>query len=202
LEVIMSEHAAPPQFEVPSIPSLGDTAFKVTGYWWVLLLSGIARVATAVVILQFNDASVATVGILVGMLFLALGIETVSFARLDVQTPSAWALAGAAFLVSAGICFASPADTFAGLADVLGVLFLLVGIWWMVRAFLERAINSLWWLGLISGFLMTTLAFWTSGQFFMHRAYVLLVFAGIWALIEGTSNIVRGFELRRVHEEL
>jgi uncharacterized membrane protein HdeD (DUF308 family) len=202
LEVIMSEHAATPRFEVPSIPSLGDTAFKVTGYWWVLFLSGIARVATAVIILQFNDASVTTVGILVGTLFLALSIENVALARLDVQTPWAWALAGAAFLVSACICFANPADTFAGLADVLGVLFVLVGIWWMVRAFLERAINSLWWLGLISGVLMTTLAFWTSGQFFIHRAYVLLVFAGIWALMEGTSNIVRGLELRRVHDEL
>jgi hypothetical protein len=41
----------------------------------VLLLSGIARVAAAVVILQFDDASVTTVGILVGTLFLALGIE-------------------------------------------------------------------------------------------------------------------------------
>jgi hypothetical protein len=202
LEVIMSEHAATPQFEVPSIPSLGDIAFKVTGYWWVLLLSGIARVAAAVVILQFDDASVTTVGILVGTLFLALGIENVALARLDVQTPRAWALAGAGFMVSAGICFANPADTFAGLADVLGVLFVMVGIWWMVRAFLERAINSLWWLGLISGVLMTTLAFWTSGQFFIHKTYVLLVFAGIWALMEGTSNIVRGLELRRVHDEL
>jgi uncharacterized membrane protein HdeD (DUF308 family) len=72
----------------------------------------------------------------------------------------------------------------------------------MVRAFLERAINSLWWLGLISGVLMTTLAFWTSGQFFIQKTYVLLVFAGIWALMEGTSNIVRGLELRRVHDEL
>jgi hypothetical protein len=57
-------------------------------------------------------------------------------------------------------------------------------------------------MGLISGFLMTKLAFWTSGQFFIHRTYALLVFAGIWALMEGTSNIVRGFELRRAHEEL
>jgi uncharacterized membrane protein HdeD (DUF308 family) len=199
LEVIMSEHAATPQFEVPS---LRGTARKVTGYWWVPLLSGIAWVAAALVMLQFNDASVTTVGILVGALFLALGIENVALARLDGPMRWAWALAGGLFLVSAVICFANPADTFAGLADVLGFLFLLVGIWWMVRAFLERAINPLWWLGLISGVLMTTLAFWTSGQFFIHKAYVLLVFAGIWALMQGTSNIVRGLELRRLHEEL
>jgi uncharacterized membrane protein HdeD (DUF308 family) len=202
LEVIMSEHAATPKFEVPRIPSPGDTARKVTGYWWVLLLSGFAWVAAALVILQFDSASVTTVGILVGAMFLALGIENIALARLDMQTRWAWALAGVLFVVSAIVCFANPADTFAGLADVLGFLFLIVGIWWMVRAFLERPINPLWWLGLISGILMTTLAFWTSGQFFIHKAYVLLVFAGIWALMQGTSNIVRGFAARRLNEEL
>jgi uncharacterized membrane protein HdeD (DUF308 family) len=198
----MSEHAATPQFEGPGMSSLRETARQVTGYWWVLLLAGIAWVAVALAILQFDSASVATVGILVGAMFLALGVENVALARLDVQMRWAWALAGALFLVSAIICFANPADTFAGLADVLGFLFLIVGIWWMVRAFLERLINPVWWLGLISGILMTTLAFWTSGQFFIHKAYVLLVFAGIWALMQGTSNIVRGLALRRLNEEL
>jgi uncharacterized membrane protein HdeD (DUF308 family) len=202
LEVIMSEHAAKPHFEVPSMPSLRETAHQVTGWWWALILAGIAWVAAALVILQFDNASVTTVGILVGAMFLALGIENVALARLDVKMRWAWGLASALFLVSAIICFANPADTFAGLADVLGFLFLIVGIWWMVRAFLERPINPVWWLGLISGVLMTTLAFWTSGQFFIHKAYVLLVFAGIWALMQGTSNIVRGFELRRLNEEL
>ena len=92
------------------------------------------------------------------------------------------------FVVAAGICFIDPRATFAALADILGFLFLLVGVWWMTRAFLERAVNPLWWLGLISGILMSILAFWTSGQFFMHRAYVLLVFAGIWALDAGRQR--------------
>ena len=48
---------------------------------------------------------------------------------------------------------------------------------------------------------MTALAFWTSGQFFIHKAYVLLVFAGIWALMQGITNIVRAFECV-LHEEL
>jgi uncharacterized membrane protein HdeD (DUF308 family) len=72
----------------------------------------------------------------------------------------------------------------------------------MVRAFLERPLNPLWWLGLIGGVLMTGLAFWTSGQFFIEKAYVLLVFAGIWALMEGMADIVRAFALRRLHKEL
>ncbi len=198
----MSGHTATPQLEVPGIRSLRDGARVLTSYWWVLLVAGIAWVAISLVVLQFDHASVTTVGILVGLMFLGAGIENIALATLDVPMRWVWALFGGAFLVSAVVCFANPADTFAGMADVLGFLFLIVGVWWMVRAFLERAINPLWWLGLISGVVMTALAFWTEGQFFISKAYVLLVFAGIWALMQGITSIVRAFGIRALREEL
>jgi uncharacterized membrane protein HdeD (DUF308 family) len=198
----VSQHAATPQFAPPSIHALRDSLRSATGYWWVLLAAGIAWVAVALVILQFDQASVTTVGILVGLMFLTLGVENVALSTLEVPARWAWALFGGLFLVSAIVCFVNPEDTFAGFADILGFLFLIVGVWWMIRAFLERAINPLWWLGLISGILMTALAFWTSGQFFIHKAYVLLVFAGIWALMQGITNIVRAFQIRALREEL
>lgn len=43
---------------------------------------------------------------------------------------------------------------------------------------------------------MLVLAFWTSGQFFIEKAYMLLVFAGIWALMHGFTDIVRAFQFR------
>ena len=198
----MSGHTATPQFEVPAVRSLRDGARSLTGYWWVLLVAGIAWVAVSLVVLQFDHASVTTVGVLVGFMFLGAGIENIALATLDVPMRWVWALFGAAFLVSAVVSFAYPTDTFAGLADVLGFLLLLVGVWWMVRAFLERPVNPLWWSGLISGILMTTLAFWTSGQFFIHKAYLLLVFAGIWALMQGVTSIIRAFEVRALREQL
>jgi uncharacterized membrane protein HdeD (DUF308 family) len=202
LEVAMSEHAASSQFQLSGVPSLRDSARRLTGYWWVFLIAGMAWTAAALVILQFNHASMTTVGILVGILFLAVGIENMAIATLDVPARWLWALFGVLFIVSAIVCFANPTSTFAGLADMLGFLFLIVGVWWMVRAFLERAINPLWWLTLISGILMTVMAFWTSGQFFIHKAYVLLVFAGIWALMQGITTIVRAFQIRSLGDEL
>ncbi len=198
----MSEHAASPQLEVPGLQSLRRSARELTGYWRVLLVAGIAWVVVSLVILQFDQASVTTVGIFAGFMFLGAGIENLALARLDVPIRWAWALFGGLFLVSAVLCFANPTDTFAGVADMLGFLFLIVGVWWMIRAFLERPINPLWWLGLISGILMTALAFWTEGQFFIHKAYVLLVFVGIWALMQGITSIVRAFEIRAVRERL
>ena len=128
---------------------------QLTGYWWVLLVAGIAWLAAALVILQFDNASVTTVGVLVGLMFLGVGVENIALARLNVPMRWAWALFGGLFLVSAVVCFANPTDTFAGLADMLGFLFLIAGVWSMVRAFLKRAINPLWWMGLISGILLT-----------------------------------------------
>jgi uncharacterized membrane protein HdeD (DUF308 family) len=198
----MSQHAAASRLDVPVVRTLRDSVRTVTAYWWVLLVAGIAWLGAALVILQFDHASVATVGILVGTLFLAAGIENLALATLDVPARWVWALFGVLFLASAVVAFADPAGTFAGAADTLGFLFLVVGVWWMVRAFLERALNPFWWTGLISGVLMTGLAFWTSGQFFIHKAYVLLVFAGIWALMQGITSIVRAFEVRAVRESL
>jgi uncharacterized membrane protein HdeD (DUF308 family) len=68
--------------------------------------------------------------------------------------------------------------------------------------FVERDVNPLWWLGLIAGVLMVILAFWTSGQFFIEKAYTLLVFAGIWALMQGVTDIVRAFAIRGLHDRL
>jgi uncharacterized membrane protein HdeD (DUF308 family) len=205
----MSAHATRTGAEPSPVPPEARTAAReVTGYWWAWLAAGIAWVAISLVILQFNDASVTTVGVLIGVMFALASAQTLVIASAPdsagVPTGTRW-VSGAfslLFAISALLCFISPADTFAGLADMLGFLFLVVGIWWMVRAFLERPVNPAWWLTLISGILMTVLAFWTSGQLFIHKAYVLLVFAGIWALMEGTVDIVRSFEIRRIHKEL
>ena len=58
--------------------------------------------------------------------------------------------------------------------------------------------NDLWWFGLISGIAMVILAFWTAGQFFIEKQYVLLVFAGIWALFHGVGDLIRAFAIRKL----
>jgi uncharacterized membrane protein HdeD (DUF308 family) len=45
---------------------------------------------------------------------------------------------------------------------------------------------------------MVGLAFWVSGQFFLTRAATLLVFAGIWAMVKGITDIARAFQLRQL----
>ena len=165
--------------------------------WWLWLVFGFIWILIALVILQFDQASITTVGVLIGAMFLATGVQQFVIAGM-LDGVVRWVLVffGVLLVIAGVIALISPENTFAGIADVLGFLFLIVGIFWIVQAFGERGMNEFWWFGLISGVAMIALAFWTGGQFFIERAYVLLVFAGIWALFQGVTDIFRAFQIR------
>jgi uncharacterized membrane protein HdeD (DUF308 family) len=175
-----------------------DEAEKAVGrLWWLWLAAGIFWIVIAVVILQFDQASVTTVGVLIGVMFILSAFQQFAFGALA----SGWLqlvmwLFGVLFVIAGIIALISPENTFAAIADILGFLFLLVGTFWIIQAFGEREVNELWWFGLISGVAMIVLAFWTGGQFFIDKAYVLLVFAGIWAMFHGVNDIFRAFQIR------
>jgi uncharacterized membrane protein HdeD (DUF308 family) len=179
-----------------------DVARKATGLWWLWIVSGTAWVVIALVVLQFDDASVKTVGVIIGLMFLLSGLQQLFIAMVADRLGWVWALFGGLFIVAGIVSLIEPKSTFHGVADILGFLFLIVGVFWTVQAFVEKDRNELWWLGLISGLLMIVLAFWTSGQFFIDKAYLLLVFAGIWALMHGITDFARAFALRAVHRAL
>jgi uncharacterized membrane protein HdeD (DUF308 family) len=176
--------------------SLGD--MSVGRLWWLWLITGIAWILIALVILQFDGASVTTVGVLIGIMFLLSGLQQFVIAAVVPTFRWLWAIFGILFVIAGIIAFISPENTFAAIADILGFLFLLVGVFWVIQAFVGREVNDLWWLGLIAGILMIILAFWTGGQFFITKAYVLLVFAGIWALLQGVTDVVRAFQIRKL----
>jgi uncharacterized membrane protein HdeD (DUF308 family) len=171
----------------------------IARFWWIELIAGAFWIAAAYVVLKFNHASVVTVGVLTGILFLVFAAEEFMLAVIDRgATRWLWAFF-AVLLVGAGVVsLIHPRETFVGFADVLGAVFFLIGIIWTVQAFAEQSFNNLWWLNLISGILLVVLAFWTSGEFFLERAATLLVFAGIWAAVKGISDIVRAFEIRKL----
>jgi uncharacterized membrane protein HdeD (DUF308 family) len=186
-----SAAARPSRAEVQAVEGLSK-------FWWLWLLFGLVWIAVSVVILQFDEASITTVGVIIGAMFLGASVQNFALAGLEERGKWVFGIFGVLFLAAAVIAFISPEDTFAAIADVLGFLFLLVGVFWIIEAFMARGVNELWWLGLTGGILMVILAFYTGGQFFIEKAYVLLVFAGIWSLMEGVINITRAFQIRKL----
>jgi uncharacterized membrane protein HdeD (DUF308 family) len=186
-------------------PALGSSEARAVvrdaaGYWWLWLVTGTAWIIAALVVLQFDSASVTTIGVIIGCMFVFAGVQQFVVASLTDHLKWLWIVFGVLFIAAGIACFINPEATFVGFADMLGFLFLLVGIWWTVEAFISKGENSLWWLSLISGILMLILAFWTSGQFFITKAYTLLVFAGIWGLMHGVGDIVRAFAVRSLRD--
>ncbi len=179
-------------------PEAREVVRKISGLWWLWLVFGIGWAVIGVVILQFDQASINTVGILVGLMFLATGMQQFVIMGLVERGRWLYGIFGTLFIISGIISLISPENTFAALADILGFLFLIVGVFWIIQAFVSREINELWWLSLLAGVLMVILAFWTGGQFFIEKAYVLLVFAGIWALMQGVTDVVRAFQIRKL----
>jgi uncharacterized membrane protein HdeD (DUF308 family) len=171
---------------------------QVARLWWIWLLTGVAWILIALVILQFDQASITTVGVLIGLMFLFSGFEQFVVASVAESMRWLWIVFGVLFVIAGVIALISPENTFAAMADILGFLFLVVGVFWTIQAFVDRGENDLWWIGLISGIAMVILAFWTSGQFFIEKAYTLLVFAGIWALFHGMTDFVRAFAIRKL----
>jgi uncharacterized membrane protein HdeD (DUF308 family) len=167
-------------------------------WWWIWLVLGIVWILAAVVILQFRTASLVTVGIIVGIVLLLAGVQEFFVAYMSGGWRWLWIAIGVLLVIGGIWALFNPVGTFVALADTLGFLFVLFGIFWMVEAFATAPVNPLWWLGLISGIIMVILGFWAGGQFFATKAYLLLVFAGIWLLLHGVSDIVKAFQIRKV----
>jgi uncharacterized membrane protein HdeD (DUF308 family) len=184
----------------PGLPEASDVARRIGRLWWLWLVAGVAWIVIALMILQFDQASITTVGVLIGLMFLLAGMQQFVVAAVVDSWRWLWIVFGVLFLIAGVIALVNPEETFAGFADILGFLFLLVGVFWTIQAFVDRGENDLWWLGLISGIAMVILAFWTSGQFFIDKAYTLLVFAGIWALFHGVGDIIKAFQIRKLRD--
>lgn len=201
-QALQSLHGPPSSQKSLASFGFGPVLERIASYWWVELLVGILWVAVSLVVLKFNHASVTTVGILTGLMFLVFAAEDFLLAAVDRKARWLWVIFGLLLTAGGIVALIHPTTTFLGFADILGFVFLVIGVQWMVQAFAERMVNSLWWMTLISGILMTVIAFWVSDKLLVQRAYTLLIFAGIWAMTNGVIAIVRAFQIREFGQRL
>ena len=176
---------------------LREVSSDLRDEWWAFLVFGIAWFVIAIVVLRLDLTSVATVGILLGAVFLFTSVQEFAIAALRWGGWGIFHVIIGIFFVGGAIwCFIAPFDAFWSLAAVLGLLLIIKGAYDITYAAMSRAINPLWWLGLVVGLLEIGLGFWASQQYTPARAVLLLLWVGFYAIFRGLSDIVVAFEIR------
>lgn len=176
-------------------------------YWWVLLVSGIAWLLIAWLVLRLNVTSITTVGVLIGAVFIVAAVNEVTVASLVPGGWKVWHYLMAFIFFLGGLWgLIEPVDTFFALASVLGLTLVFYGAFEIARAVSTRAMNPYWWIGLITGALLLLLAFWVSGSDRVYAlaqsTYLILLWVGFFALFKGIMQIVLAFGIRHAGKEV
>ncbi len=169
---------------------------QLAGPWWMFLVTGIAWLIISAAVLRFNTGSVATIGVLIGVVFLIASASEVLLAAARASWGWLHILMSILFIGAAIWAFVRPYGAFWALATIVGLLLILRGCLDLVMSINARDFNPTWWLGMVAGILELILGFWASQQAFPARAALLIFWVGFFALFRGISDIVVGFEVR------
>jgi uncharacterized membrane protein HdeD (DUF308 family) len=178
-----------------TIGRIFDDAVSKTRFWWLLLITGIAWIVLAVMILRFDYTTVAAVAVLFGVYCLAAAATQTMIGA--VSSSTGWRIAHglmAALLVVAGVVsFANFGATFDTLAAIISFYFILRGCFDIVMAFAANVISG-WWVLLICGFIELGLGFWAAGSW-NASVVVLVAWVAAAALVHGIGDIALGFQI-------
>ena len=175
-----------------------DDVVSTTKYWWLLLVTGVAWIVIAVVILRFNYDTVAAIAILFGVFCFAAAANEVMVA--GVSASRGWRilhwLLAVLFVIVGVVAFVRPDDTFVGLAAVMSFYFIFRGSFDIAMAFMGSRVPG-WWVLLLVGLAEIAIGFWAAGSW-KASVVVLVSWVAAGALIHGVGQIASAFMVRKV----
>ena len=164
--------------------------------WWLFLLTGITWLIVALIIFQWNYTTVYAVSFLFGFIAIFAGInEFVSLGVSSAGWKSVHVILGVLFVLAGIWALVHPHNAFATLAGLIGFFLLFKGIFDIMVSFLAREAFELWWLQLLVGIIEILLAFWIAGSF-KHKVILLVAYVGIIALSRGITELILAFKLK------
>ena len=185
-----------------SVATAQRTLGRTLPPWWWLLITGIAWMLAAVILLRFDYTSVSAISILFGVVAIMAGV--VEFGVMFMA--DGWwkvlnGLLAVVFIVAGIVAFIHPGNTFAALAAVFSFFLIIAGTFDIIIAISTRREIEVWWLQLVSGIIELVLGFWAAG-YYGRSAVLLVAWVAAIAIIRGVRDIVLAFRVREVQHAL
>jgi uncharacterized membrane protein HdeD (DUF308 family) len=163
--------------------------------WWLFLVTGILWIVYGWIVLRFDNASVAAVSVLAGLVVLFAAASELMMAFLAPGWRWLHALLGGLFAITGIIILFRPGTGFAWLAAFVGWYLLIKGFFDVVMGFVTKPVNDAWWLSVLVGVVEVVLGFWAAGSWVRSAFLLVALVAGV-ALAHGIADIVLAFRLR------
>jgi uncharacterized membrane protein HdeD (DUF308 family) len=181
-----------------AIAAAQRTLGRVLPPWWLLLITGIAWMLVALILLRFDYTSVSAISILFGIVAIMAGV--VEFGVM-LMAEGWWkllhGLLALVFIVAGIVAFIHPGDTFEALAAVFSFFLIFAGTFDIIISISVRREIEVWWLQLIGGIVELLLGFWAAG-YYGRSAVLLVAWVAAIAIIRGVRDIVLAFRVREV----
>jgi uncharacterized membrane protein HdeD (DUF308 family) len=183
-----------------SFATARHTLGRVLPPWWLFLITGIAWMLVALILLRFDYGSVSAISILFGVVAIAAGVLEIGVMLLaDGWWKLLHAVVAVVFIAAGIVAFVHPGNTFAALAAVFSFFLVFAGTFDIIVAISTRREIEVWWLQLVGGIIELALGFWAAG-YYGRSAVLLVAWVAAIALIRGVRDIVLAFRVREVQQ--
>jgi uncharacterized membrane protein HdeD (DUF308 family) len=181
-----------------SFAAAQHTLGRSLGPWWLWLLTGVAWILVAMILLRFDYTSVSAISILFGCVAIAAGVLEIGVL---VLAAGWWKLLHGilafAFIVAGIVAFIHPGNTFAALAGVFSFFLVFAGTFDIIISISARREIEVWWLQLVGGIIEVVLGFWAAG-YYGRSAVLLVAWIAGFTIVRGVRDIVLAFRVREL----
>ena len=184
----------------PLLGTIRAGAHDATTAWGWIVALGALWIGYGMFVLSFQVGSLVAVATLVGVAFVLGGATQLLVAARERSMRWLNLIGGIAGLAAGLVTFAWPGVTLYVVAIMVACYLIIYGTIHIVGALAGPKLPW-WWTGLLFGITELVLGVWAARSW-ESSLVTLVTLVGVWAISRGVNEIVAGFTLRQIGEDV